>query len=454
MKTAKIFTLGMAALLFASCDYNEKHFDGLDEASRPRNVVSYEYEITSADVTTIVSALRANKNSEDSLLAAALNTSKAFSASIPSNRLIPYVLKALYYSADPGSSAKVTFPYLLDRDESLVKLSQPSYVLTTNDYQQIWGSATDYVSALTPAKSPATVIPSLLAERKSEAVSGDYAIVQYNYSAEESGASPTVRYDAYQFSGTAWRAVAASANVLVLQAEDYTAMGLTNLSTTQAPNYLPALLAQKYPFAQEGNERTIVFRTSSSANYANIYTFAAGKWTPKASSELRIEQYIVSPEGWIFDPTIVLTVKRYQNTDAVQRFISYVAANLEWYPYPGRTNEEHYYGFNAYYGEIVFDNNRTLYGDAEIKNLTTNEEKWALFDSRLEIAFPIFAAINYPDLQTHVSGVEQLLKVRIEHYYSSSDRRFFEHTLRCVKSGSEGSPAEFEYLGKEQIPAL
>jgi hypothetical protein len=635
----------MAVALFASCNYNENHFGDLDELSRPKNVASYEYEITSADITTIVGALRANRNHEDSLLATALNASKAFSSSIPSNRLIPYALQKLYYSADLGSSAKITFPYLPDRGEIPVKLSQPSYVLNTDDYKQIWGSATDYVSALTPAKSPATQIPALLSARKPEAVSGDYAVVQYNYSAQEpevsetevrylyadfegapngstapvaiegwinkdvtgtkfwqcraysgnqyaqfsanntneeniiwlitnpidlatatapklsfdiaagyykgdlltvllsenfngteagiatatwddisgnfniptfpevptSGystwrtagetefsplagkklhlafkyagdgrnnvstttyqldnikmaeikrsmnvASSTVQYAVYLFNGTAWQAVAASANILALQPEDYATMGITNLTVAQAPNYLPALLSQKFPFAQEGSEKTVVFRTSASANYADKYTFTAGKWTPPAASEMRIEQYVVSSQGWIFDPTIVLTVKRYVNTDAVQKFIDYVRTELEgkWFPYPGRINEEHYYGFNAYYGEIVYDNNRTLYGDDEIKNLATNEEKWALFDERVEIAFPIFAGVNYPDLQTHVSGVEQLLKVRIEHYYSSSDRRYFEHTLKCIQSGAAGVPAEFEYVGKEQIPGL
>jgi hypothetical protein len=647
MKTVKIFSLWMIVVMFASCNYNEDHFDGLDEMSRPKNVASYEYEITSTDITTIVSALRANANHEDSLLANDLNASKAFSSAIPSSRLIPYALQKLYYSADLGSAAKVTFPYLPDRDETLVKLSQPSYVLSGDDYKQVWGSATDYVSALTPAKSPATQIPALLSARKPEAVSGDYAIVQYNYSAQEpevsvtevrylyadfegtpngstvpvaiagwinkdvtgtkfwqcrayggnqyaqfsangtneentiwlitdlidltAGVSPklsfdvtggyfkgdllsvwvsenfngteegiasaawteisssfdipttpeippsgygtlrtagemdfsayagkkvyvafkyagngienvatttyqldnikvaetkssmnvassAVQYAVYLFNGTAWQAVvAASANILVLQPEDYAAMGgLTNLTTAQAPNYLPVLLAQKFPFAQEGSEKTVVFRTSSSANYADKYTFTAAKWTPAAASEMRTEQYVVSSQGWIFDPTIVLTVKRYVNTDAVQKFIDYVHNEMEgkWFPYPGRVNEEHYYGFNAYYGEIVYDNNRSLYGDDEIKNLTTDAEKWALFDERVEIAFPIFARVNYPDLQTHVSGVEQLLKVRIEHYYSSSDRRYFEHTLRCIQSGTAASPAEFEYVGKEQIAGL
>jgi hypothetical protein len=646
MKIMKIFSLLIGVVLFTACNYNEDNFPGLDEISRPKDVASYEYEITSTDITTIVSALRANKTYEDSLMATALNASKAFSSAIPSNQLIPYALTKLYYSADLGSSAKVTFPYLLDRDATLDKLSQPSYVLSADDYKQAWGSNTDYVSALTPAKSPSAKIPAILAAQKPNAVSGDYAVVQYNYSEQEpevsvteiqyvfadfegtpngaavpvaiegwinkdvtgtkfwqcrayggnqyaqfsanntneentiwlitnlidltggiapklsfdvtagyfngdllsvwvsenfngtetditsatwtdisahfdipttpeiptsgygtlrtsgemdfsayvgkkvylafkyagSGignvatttyqldnikmtetksamnvASSIVQYAVYQLDGSTWKPVPAGNTILVLQPEDYTTMGLTNLTVAQAPNYLPNWLSQKFPFAQEGAERTLVFRTSASANYADKYILNAGKWAPTATTEMRTEQYVVSSKGWMFDPTIVLTVKRNVNADAVQKFIDYVHNEMEgkWYPYPGRVNEEHYYGFNAYYGEIVYDNNRTLYGDDEIKNCATNEEKWILFDKRTEEAFPIFASINYPAAQTDVSGVEQLLKVRIEHFYSTSDRRYFEHTLKCVKSGSAtGAPAEFEYVGKEQISGL
>jgi hypothetical protein len=656
MKIAKIFSLCMVAALLVACNYNEDHFAGLDELAQPKNVASYEYELTSADITTIVSALRANRTAEDSVLATALNASKIFSPAIPSNRLIPYALKRLYYSADLGSVAKVTFPYAPDRDETLVKLSQPSYTLNADDYKQVWGSPTDYVSALTPAKSPAAQIPAILLGRKPAAVSGDYAIVQYNYSAQEpeisvtevrylyenfdgisgNGSSvpialpgwinkditgtrfwqcraltgnsnqyaqfssnntnqentiwliapvdltagidpkflfdiaggyykgdvlsvhvsenfdgteggiaaatwtdisshlniPTTpeiptesdaikystwrssdimdfsayagkkvyiafkyagngvgnvatttfqidnikvaeiksamsiasfapQYAAYTFNGTAWTPVAASANILLLQPEDYVAMGFTGanpyLSAAQATAYLPIFLSQKFPFVAEGTEKTLVYKSAATANNAVKYTFTAGEWTVPAATEMRTEQYVVSSQGWMFDPTVTLAIVRNVTTSLIQTFITYVQNEMsdKWFPKGTYTNEEHYFGFNAYYGQIGYGSDRVLYGDPAIKALSDNNEaRWALFDERAAIAFPIFARLNYPLLQTHVSGVEQLLKVRIEHYFSNSDRRYFEHTLKCIKSGSAGSPAEFEYIGKEQIEAI
>jgi hypothetical protein len=284
-------------------------------------------------------------------------------------------------------------------------------------------------------------------------------------------ASSVVQYGAYQFDGSAWKEVAASANIVVLQPDDYTAMGVSNLSTTTAPNYLPVLLSQKYPFAQEGNARTVVYRTSSS-NYADDYIFTAGQWTFVSGVVDKTEQFVFSNIGWLFDPTVILTLIDRSDVK-VQKFIDYIHYEHpdKWYPREAASagsstytenghhyysNEDHYYGFNAYYAEIMYDPTRLVNGDAEIKALAGNSDAlYAFYDQRLEEALPIFAALTYPTMQSQVSGVDQMLKIRVQHYFSTADRRYFEHTLQCVKSGtSEAAPAEFEYIGREQIPGL
>jgi hypothetical protein len=41
------------------------------------------------------------------------------------------------------------------------------------------------------------------------------------------------------------------------------------------------------------------------------------------------------------------------------------------------------------------------------------------------------------------------------HYFSGSNQPYFEHTLKCIKSGTgESDPAEFEYIERKEIPAL
>jgi hypothetical protein len=649
-KIINILLVPAMALLLVACDYNERNFEGYEDKVQVKNLASYDHEISTADITTIVNALRAKKTKEDSTTATALNNAKAFSSGVSSQPLIPYVLTSAYRAADLGSSALVTFPFVNDIPEYVTKLSAAgSYVVSAADYETVWGDNTAF---FTPSNAPAAKLPAILSAAFSDAADGDIKIVRYNYSENEPDAviellnedfesygtastdtinqrewaqytaegtkawqpklfsnnkyaqmtsymgatsaalrdvsnknymlspavnlspvnSPKLSFDVcvgsyngtflkvlitetnpvtdltavtwddvsasfalpttptsgfgtlgsagtmdlsnyagktiyiaflyeggypdlpettnaktttyqidnvvikgvdknappmlpanpqpnnaiYAYNGTAWAPYANTA--VVLNPSDYGAMGASSLTATTAPNYLPNFLAAKFPYAQEGTAKAVVYgsQTGNPGGLAAEYQYAAGAWTPTAVTVKQTEQYVVSSQGWMFDPTIVLTVRRGAATE-VQNFITYIQNSMpdKWFPYTGRTNEDHYYGFNAFYGEIMYDGTRTTYGDPAIGACATNEDKYALFDKRVEEAFPIFARINYPEMQTHVSGVEQFLKVRIEHFFSTSDRRYFEHTLKCIKSGTgESDPAEFEYIGKEQIPAL
>ncbi len=187
---------------FTSCDYNERNFEGFDDAIKPTDIKKIDYAIEPSDITNIISALRANKTHADSVMATALNTDKMFSAAAPPDILIPYALTKNFYSADKTSTANVTYQYKEGRSAYLTKLSQPIYTLTNTDYQLVWGS--DYAAALTPSKSPNTEIPRILSADFPNAVEGDYKSVEYNYSTEEPTISQVeVKYLSADFEGIA-----------------------------------------------------------------------------------------------------------------------------------------------------------------------------------------------------------------------------------------------------------
>jgi hypothetical protein len=646
-KIINILLVSAIAFTFIACDYNERNFPGIEEKEQIKNVVSYNHEISTTDITTIANALRAKKTHEDSVAAGTLNNAKAFSPGVPSQPLVPYVLTATYRAADVGSIANVTFPFVNDIPEYVAKLSSAgSYVVSAADYESVWGTGntTDF---FTPSNTPAAKLPAVLKGAFSDAADGDIKVVRYRYSDYEpagfvsgtrlsenfdsgdyivndviekrgwthykedgtyswqakqyngnfyaqmsNGSSATAtnkawmispkidlsqttnnafsfdvcvgywkanclevkittdaalnadpttnswtdvtaqfsipttpvsgygtlgtagsiplnaytgsifiafRYDGdgtttpqksttyqidnilvegtpttagsggpepnpqpnhtiYTYNGTAWAPYANTA--VVLNPVDYDAMGTPTISATIAPNYLPNFLSVKFPYAQEGTTKAVVYgsKTGNPGGNAAEYQYTAGAWTPTAVVVKKTEQYVVSSEGWMFDPTIVYTARRVSGGNPeILKFVTYIINNMpeKFYQRGTYVNEEHYYGFDAYYAEIHYDNNRTLYGDPAIAACTTNEEKYALFDARLEEAFPIFAQVNFPTLQTHVSGVEQFLKVRLMHYFSGSNQPYFEHTLKCIKSGTgESDPAEFEYVGKKEIPSL
>jgi hypothetical protein len=183
MKKYLLLIMALAAV-FSSCDYNDRNFDGLDDKSKVSNVVVYdEYTITDADISTIVKALRANKNAADSATANILNADKMFSEAAPANQLIPLYLKTAYTAADVKSSIKVNYQQKNGRSAVVAALTGTGYVFSNNNYKDVWGSD-PFVASLTPSKAPSNYIPAVL-DTAVVAEPGNYKNVEYYYSEEE-----------------------------------------------------------------------------------------------------------------------------------------------------------------------------------------------------------------------------------------------------------------------------
>ena len=255
------------------------------------------------------------------------------------------------------------------------------------------------------------------------------------------------QYVTYTFNGTAW-VPGAAGSFVSLQPADYTAMGQPYISSANAPLYIPQLLSQKFPFAQEGNVKTAVYKSSSNVNYAGStqYTFTKGVWVPNSFKSTKTEQYVYSNSGWVFDPTIKLAlVKVTGDNPYIIKFIDYVRTKTpeKFFQKGTYVNEEHYYGFSAYYAQIICGADRTTYGDPAIKALTTDAAKYILFLDRVKEAMPILTQLNFPDLKTDVSGIQQYVIFTIASYYSSSKAGTLTIKMKCTKSGNGTTPAEF-----------
>lgn len=183
MKKIFIF-LSLSALFMYGCQDIHDKFDGLDDMLKPVNKTAYEYTIADADIATIVSATR---GTADEAYAKQLQTDKMFSALAPADKLIPYLMAKKYYTADPGSSAKVTYQFKANRDDVVSGIStsqdNPAYILGNADYKAVWGDP--FAGALTPAKSPTVELPKLLLAKYPDAESGAYKVIAYNYSEDE-----------------------------------------------------------------------------------------------------------------------------------------------------------------------------------------------------------------------------------------------------------------------------
>lgn len=184
----KIFLLlSLSTLFMYSCQDVNDEFDWLDDLTTPQNVKAYEYTIADADYATIASAAKGTENEKAANL---LQTAKIFSDAAPADILVPYLLTKKYFTADIGSTAKITYQFQAGKDEVSGGLTStkenPFYRLDKSDYKLAWG--TPYATALTPSKSPEAQLPVLLAnkfEQDNSLPTGTYRAIEYDYSQEE-----------------------------------------------------------------------------------------------------------------------------------------------------------------------------------------------------------------------------------------------------------------------------
>jgi hypothetical protein len=245
-------------------------------------------------------------------------------------------------------------------------------------------------------------------------------------------------------------------NRFTLADADYSLMGITlkDFSTTSnVMFYLNTYLKLKCPYALKNDAKVVSYLYYDSNKLAKkqyrILTFDGQNWVGPT------DQYIYNGKEWLYDPTLFIPLVKtaVKNNPYVMAFLDYLrihstdATNpTKWYPKLTYTNEEHYYGFSAYYPEIICTGDRTTYGDDSIKALKTNDEKYVLFKQRVAQAMPLFTQVNFPLLQTEVSGLQQYVVFTIPSYYSGSKSGLYTIKMKCIVSGTEASPAVYEVV--------
>ncbi len=198
MKNKLLF--GAAALLvLAGCsDFNDK-LDGFVDGPTYSDVKNQTYTLTDADYATVA------KNSTNQSIAAAADPTGSYTTAlnkVSSNKYLtdiisgktylPAFLAATFPTADNGSSIKVTYNKLVGASEYISKVqAATSYKVSAKDYQNVWGSDLGY---FTPSKTPEKNLPKILSSGIVNPTSGQYAVVEYQYSSSEA-TSTGVTYD-------------------------------------------------------------------------------------------------------------------------------------------------------------------------------------------------------------------------------------------------------------------
>lgn len=114
------------------------------------------------------------------------------------------------------------------------------------------------------------------------------------------------QYAAYKYNGSAW--VAADNSFVALQPADYASIGLSYISSANAPIYLPNFLRSKFPYALEGDVKNLVYKSGSNPAYsaAAQYTLTNGVWEANDFIINEVAQFSLKSTGWEFIDTDIL----------------------------------------------------------------------------------------------------------------------------------------------------
>jgi hypothetical protein len=247
----------------------------------------------------------------------------------------------------------------------------------------------------------------------------------------------------YYLSGTTWKP---ATDIYYLSSADYAGMGgsigkYNDFSSSDNPdNYMPQFLAQKYPYAQEGDQMMVAYKYYSSGlhTYVDQYTFTGGMWVKYDQVAVVTSPFVNNGSNWVFDPTVYKTM-----TSTDYQTIVDIVKNT----HPDLVNSygdvEYYYGADSYYGDFNAQiSNRA--GQADFAGLSEAAATQLIMD-RIQLGIIEMLKVDYPNATTQVSGVDQKYEITYNVYPNTGGSSVkYTSTFQCTKSGP--SP-DFELVG-------
>lgn len=306
---------------------------------------------------------------------------------------------------------------------------------------------------------------------------GTYSLSEYNgknvyfafrYQGEDNVATTTVRVDdvkvtttrmsetnekpynaLYQFDGAQWKAYKGSEAILVAPA-DYDAMGAPgshdNFSSSDKPeNYLLQFLAGKYPYAQQGDSKVVLYKYYDSTNKTTTmigdeYKYDTA-WTLNKNIVTKSkETYIVVSGQWIFSPIVNVSMTK----DDYQILVDWVAENHPGYIDAKYKDSEYWFGASVNYSNfnVSLPKRRSNDPDGVLTDKSDEEAEVYLANMVAEGAKKLLE-LKYPNADAQMNGADV-------HYVVSTtvyDGGYFVYTFKFKSLGG----GQFEQAGEPEI---
>lgn len=216
--------------------------------------------------------------------------------------------------------------------------------------------------------------------------------------------------------------------LLVVTPEDYQAMGgniakYGNFSNKEQPaTYLPTLLRQRYPYAQEGDVIIAAYLVSDKNGAFSVSTqfnFQEGSWVVNDLFTTKSKQTFIKNDGvWKFDPTITIE----HSKEDMQYLVDWVKDNKPTYlnPKDHPDNTEYLFGASSYYNNFNITLNKRRGFDPD--KLFDEEDEMATKQLLEQVAegCRMILVKNYPDAATTMNGLDLYYVVKA-HCYNGAD---------------------------------
>lgn len=310
-----------------------------------------------------------------------------------------------------------------------------------------------------------------------EANAGTYALADYNgktvyfafrYQGEDNVATTTIQIDnvkvttsrmsptnekpysaLYQYDGSVWKAYSNQEVVLVTPA-DYDAMGNPgshdNFSSSDKPeNYLPQFMAGKYPYAQQGDSKVVLYKYYDGKNTTMVpdeYVYTTS-WAVNQNIVTKSkEMYVFVGGKWMFSPIIPVVMVK----EDYQIIVDWVAENHPGYIDAKYNDSEYWFGASVNYSNfnVSLPKRRSNDPDGVLTEKSDEEAEVYLINMVGEGA-KVLLEKKYPNAEAQQNGADVYYTVSTTVY----DGGYYTYVFKFKSLGG----GQFELSGDPEISA-
>jgi len=261
----------------------------------------------------------------------------------------------------------------------------------------------------------------------------------------------------YKHNGTSWTLCK---DVFVLNEQDYSQMGVSNLTADQAATFLPIYLSNKFPYAQEDATYYLVYNFKDNdnviKNFCSRAIYTGTEWSV-STINTSIMQFVRAAKGngwsnWIYDPTIYIDLPAGKGAASApfwQKCVDWVFENVDVPEFgsESKTSGTGYvtkYGNNDYYcGASAYQCNVDLRpGSARNQvpsvygNMSDDDIKAQVKENFELRVMPAVLAQEYPDAIPG-KGVDQYYEISFVMFDGKSNNEVIRYLVTA--------PGTFEF---------